>query len=177
MKKISLLLILSSTLLFGCSDNKNKAENSQGKEEVEETTIDPSELEWHEVVKNVDLTDHIEYYPWKDLHFTKEQFREFMNDMAEESIENDNIEVDIKILDFDGKTIKIKIIEDEEADLPSDYAFERYITFFDKNIRYFYLASDYSDNEKHPRIIFYDDEDKVISDNSDFIVNTNPQQK
>lgn len=177
MKKISLLLISSSILLFGCSDNKNKAENSQGKEEVEETTIDPSELEWHEVVEDVDLSDHIEYYPWKDIHFTKEQFREFTNDMAEESTENDDIEVNIKVLDFDGETIKFSIVEDEEANLPSDYAFEQYIGFFDKNIRYFYLASDYSDNKKHPRIIFYDGKDKVISDNTDFIVNTNPNQK
>lgn len=179
MKKIILLLLSSSVLLFGCGAEMIKDKDTNTNETIEKTESDLSKLEWDEMldVQGVDLTDHIEYYPWEDIHFTKEQFRAYINDMAEGSVELDNVKVDFNVLDFDGETIKMSAVGDEGVSFSSDYDFNQYVNLFDKNIRYFYLASDYSDGKKQPRIIFYDDKDDIIADNTEFIINTNPNEK
>ena len=179
MKKVILLLLSSSVLLFGCGAEMIKDKNTNKNEAVELTESDLSKLEWDEMldIQGVDLTDHIEYYPWEDIHFTKEQFQAYINDMAESSVEINEVKVDFNVLDFDGQTIKMSAVGDEDVTFYSDYDFDQYVTSFDKNIRYFYLASDYSDGEKQPRIIFYNDKDEVIADHTDFIININPNKK
>ena len=149
MKKVILLLLSSSVLLFGCGAEMIKDKNTNKNEAVELTESDLSKL----------------------------QFQAYINDMAESSVEIKDVKVDFNVLDFDGQTIKMSAVGDEDVTFYTDYDFNQYVNLFDKNIRYFYLASDYSDGEKHPRIIFYDDKDDIIADHTDFITNTNPIKK
>lgn len=176
--KLYLLLFSSVLLLFGCNEANTESKKNLADEKVEETITDTSKLEWEEVLElaEVDLSDYVEYYPWENIHFTEEQFREYMNDLIEFSVEFDDVLVNFEVLDFDGETIEISATGKSDVTFDSDYHFNQYITFLDKDLRYFYLASDYSNGEIHPRIIFYDNNDEVITDNSDFITNINLNQ-
>lgn len=176
--KLCLLLFSSVLLLFGCHEVNTESQKNQAEEKVAETITDPSKLEWDEVLERaeVDLSDYVEYYPWENIHFTKEQFGEYMHDLIESSVEIDDVLVKFEVLDFDGETIEIRATGKNDATIDSDYLFNQYITFVDKDLRYFYVASDYSNDETHPRIIFYDQNDEVITDNSDFITNINLNQ-
>ncbi len=180
MKKITLLSILSSILLFGCAPNEEATEEKKIDDEVEETTPETEEIEeeesWEDAIEDVDFeTENIEEIPWDEIDLTKSQFDDFLTEMegnsfqSEDEGDEEEFEIDIESVDFDGKIIEFTIIDDGGDDLIAEFTRTMYIFTMDAFTRQFYLASDYSDGDTHPTIIFYDEIGEIITENDDFI--------
>ena len=185
MKKLKRIVLASSIfLLFGCSSEveKDKNTNTQDADKVEEIdkleTEETEEIEetgWEEAIGDISLTeDEFEDIDWDNIHLTKAQFDDFLNEMRKNQMEVDEegeMAVEIKILgiEFNGDVIEYTITSTNETDFTNEFARAMYVLMLDGFTRQFYLNSDYSNGEQHPTIIFYDEEGSVITENNNFI--------
>lgn len=194
MKKLKHIVLASSIfLLFGCSNvaEKDKDTNTQEAEKIEEfdkvetekaeeteetkETKGTKEENWEEAIGDITLTeDEFEDIDWDNIHLTKAQFDDFLNEMRQNQMEIDEegeMDVEIKILgiEFNGDVIEYTITSTDETDFANEFARAMYILMLDGFTRQFYLNSDYSNGEQHPTIIFYDEAGSVITENNNFI--------
>lgn len=179
MKKLKQLLVVSSLLLLtacgngGEADEEIKADSQESTEKIEE--VESEEADWTDATGEIDFSeDDFDEIPWDDIHLSKAQFDDFLSEMADTPFEVDEdneteIELEVFDIDFDGKTIEYTITSVDEDDFMVEFSRAIYIYMVDGFTRQFYLQSDYSNGEKHPTIIFYDENGSVITENDDFI--------
>lgn len=166
-------------LLMGCSrevenNNHTNTTNSDRAEKIEEVEMEEEER-WEDAVGEIDLAEEgFDEIEWDKIHLTKAQFDDFLNEMRKNSMEVDeedenDLEIQVLNIEFDGKTIEYTVTSAEEDNFMSEFAQGMYILMLDGFTRQFYLHSDYSNGEQHPTIIFNDEDGLVISENNDFI--------
>lgn len=179
MKIIKQLLVLSILLfLIACGNEGNNKEgielnSKELTEKVEE--IESEEVDWKDATGDIDFSEGgFEEIPWEDIHLSKAEFDDFLNEMTDspfEVAEDDETEVELEVfnIDFDGEVIEYTITSVDEDDFMNEYSQAMYILMLDGFTRQLYLHSDYSNGEDQPTIIFYDEEGLVITENNDFI--------
>lgn len=179
-KKLKSIFVASLILLLmGCSrEVENNSDvntlDSDSAEEIEEVEMEEEE-NWEDAVGDIDLAEEdFDEIEWDKVHLTKAQFDDFLNEMrknymeVDEEDEND-IEIQVLGIEFDGKTIEYIITSADEDNFMTEFAQGMYILMLDGFTRQFYLHSDYSNGEQHPTIIFNDEDGSVITENNDFI--------
>lgn len=179
MKTFKKIIALSSLLFITACGNEGdvneevESESQELTEEVEE--VEPEEVDWKDATGDIDFSEEdLDEIPWEDIHLSKAQFDDFLNEMADnpfEVEEDGEMEVELEVLniDFDGETIEYTITSVDEDDFMIEFSRVMYIFMLDGFTRQFYLQSDYSNGEDQPTIIFYDEENSIITENNDFI--------
>lgn len=148
--------------------------------QVEEIEENQEEESFEEATENIDLEDGLEDINWEDVHLTKAQFDEFLNEMLNNSFEADNLkeeesddfedfELEIKDIRFDEKTIEYTLSSIDEDNLGALFSQMMFVTIIDGYTRQFYLHSDYSIDNQQPTIIFVEEDGRFITENDDFI--------
>src|SRR5699024_8700780 len=166
-------------LAMGCSreveNNKDtNISNTDSTEEIEEVEME-EEANWEDAVEDIDLAEEdFDEIEWDKIHLTKAQFDDFLNEMRNNQMEVDeedenDIEIQVLGIEFDGKTIEYTVTSAYEDNFMTEFAQGMYILMLDGFTRQFYLHSDYSNGEQHPTIIFNDEDGSVITENNDFI--------
>lgn len=174
MKEITMFTMVSSLLLLGCGVEEGVDEGEEPTtaevEEVEE------EEDWEDAVGDIDFDEEeLEEIPWEEIHLTKGQFDDFLDELSKDTFELEDeeeemdFELDVKDIEFDGQTIEFTLTAIDEEDMMAEISQAMFIFILDGYSRQFYQSSDYSDGETHPMIIFYDENGTVITENDDFI--------
>lgn len=184
MRKLSKILAFSSLLfLTACGNegdvNKDVGSDSENSianiEEQDAEEVKSEEVDWKDATGDIDFSgDNFDDIPWEDIHLSKAQFDDFLDEMEKSPIEvneDDVSEVDLEVfnIDFDGKTIEYTVSSVDEDDFVTEFSRAMYIFMLDGFTRQYYLQSDYSNGEDQPNIIFYDEGGSIITENNDFI--------
>lgn len=137
--------------------------------------MESEEVDWKDATGDIDFSeDDLDEIAWEDIHLSKAQFKDFLDEMAETPFEvdedsEDEFELEVFDVNFDGEIIEYTITSVDEDDFMKEFSRVMYVYMLDGFTRQFYLQSDYSNGKNHPIVIFYDEDGSVITENDDFI--------
>lgn len=100
-KRIISLLFVSSLLLGACADTENDltiedvdvGETEVEPQEATEQTenVESGEVDWKDATGDIDFSeDDLDEIPWEDIHLSKAQFKDFLDEMAATPFEVDD---------------------------------------------------------------------------------------
>lgn len=179
MGRLKKILIFSSIFFLascGNGDNDNGEIEVDSQEPTEQSeNVESEEVDWKDATGDIDFSeDDLDEIAWEDIHLSKAQFKDFLDEMAETPFEvdedsEDEFELEVFDVNFDGEIIEYTITSVDEDDFMKEFSRVMYVYMLDGFTRQFYLQSDYSNGENHPIVIFYDEDGSVITENDDFI--------
>lgn len=179
MLKRSLILLLLILSLSACRQeiqDEYLTKKVQLEELVEEELEPEDETNWDEGIAEVEFeADDLENLVWEDLHLTKDQFDDFLNELLDrpfnlKDLDDElDLEIEIKKIDFNGEEIDYTLRNMDDNTFLADFGQGLSIYTIDTFSRQYYLNSDYCKDAKQPLIRFYDEDGNLLSENSHFI--------
>lgn len=141
-------------------------------EEVEAEDTEDFEFEDLDEQTQAELDQDWENIDWENIRLTRAQFDAVLYDVQDnlnvETGEDGEETVYIDNIDFDGETIEITLINNQQSEI-ADFATGMYAWVIDSFYRQLYLSSEYSNWEVQPRIIITDQNGDVVTDATEFI--------
>lgn len=156
------------------TDTTDSVDETDTNSESDAETDDIESFEYEDLDEETqaELDQDWENIDWENVRLTRDQFDAVLYDVQDnlnlQTGEDEEQAVYIENIDFDGETIEITLINNQQSEI-ADFATGMYAWVIDSFYRQLYLSSEYSNWEVQPRIIIIDQNGEVITDQMEFI--------